>query len=350
MLPLVGDLAPPHRRATAVSIVVSGNVLGILIARILSGVVTQYTAWRNIYWLALGLQFFIFSLLWLFMPDYPSTNPGGINYFKMLWSVVTMGKKHAVLVQASLVSFCTSACFTSFWTTLTFLLSGPPYHYSTLVIGLFALIGIAAIALGPFYAKLFIDSFVPNVSTLIGLFIYMLGACIGAYTGKVTVAGPIIQALALDAGLQITQIANRSAIYAVEPHGRNRINTFFMLFTFIGQLTGTAAGNRLYVKSGWVATGSLNVALIAFAMLLVAVRGPYEQGWFGWRGGWTIKKRNRQTADGKTEEKSLGLARGDDKPVDIVPQDDEEKQSAQDARVLAPTQTSGARGSLNDGR
>ena len=33
MLPLVGDLAPPHRRATALSIVVSGLLLGILIAR-----------------------------------------------------------------------------------------------------------------------------------------------------------------------------------------------------------------------------------------------------------------------------------------------------------------------------
>ncbi len=63
MLPLVGDLAPPHRRATALSIVVSGNIMGILIARILSGVVTNYTSWRNIYWLALGLQYTIFILL-----------------------------------------------------------------------------------------------------------------------------------------------------------------------------------------------------------------------------------------------------------------------------------------------
>ena len=59
VLPLVGELAPPHRRATALSIVVSALLLGILIARILSGVVTYYTSWRNIYWLACGLQYLV---------------------------------------------------------------------------------------------------------------------------------------------------------------------------------------------------------------------------------------------------------------------------------------------------
>ena len=307
MLPLVGDLAPPHRRAVSLSIVASGNLTGILIARILSGVVTQFTAWRNIYWLALGLQYIIWILLWLFMPDYPRTT-SGMNYFKILWTIVLMMKKHAVLVQACLISFTASACFTSYWTTLTFLLSAPPYQYSTLVIGLFALIGVAAMCLGPVYAKVFIDKFVPVVSVFIGLLIDLIGVCIGTYIGTFTIAGPIIQALGLDAGMQITQIANRSSIYAVEPKGRNRVNTAFMVMTFLGQITGTAAGNHLYARRGWVASGSLSVALLGFAAIVNSVRGPYERGWFGWSGGWTIRKRNMMSADGVTEEKSLGLA------------------------------------------
>jgi predicted MFS family arabinose efflux permease len=129
MLPLVGDLAPPPKRAAALSIVSAGNLLGILIARLLSGIVTNYTSWRNIYWIALGLQYAIFSLLWLFMPDYPSTNTSGMNYFKLLWSILMMLKKHPVLVQSCLIAFCTSAPFTDFWTTLTFLLAGDPYNY-----------------------------------------------------------------------------------------------------------------------------------------------------------------------------------------------------------------------------
>ena len=75
MLPLVGDLAPLHRRSTALSIVFSGLLLGMLFARLLSGVVTEFIGWRYIYWIAFGLQYLILALLFLFMPDYPSTNP-----------------------------------------------------------------------------------------------------------------------------------------------------------------------------------------------------------------------------------------------------------------------------------
>src|ERR1700760_4620832 len=93
MLPLVGDLAPPHRRAAALSIVVSGFSLGILVARVLSGILANYATWRAIYWMSFGLQYLMAILLWLFMPDYPPTNRN-LNYFKMLWSILTLVSKY----------------------------------------------------------------------------------------------------------------------------------------------------------------------------------------------------------------------------------------------------------------
>lgn len=192
-------------------------MMGILIARLLSGVVTQYTSWRTIYWLSVGLQYLIFVLLWLFMPDYPSTNPSGLNYFRMLWSILVMLTKHPVLVQACLVCFFISATFTNFWTTLTFLLSDPPYNYDSLVIGLFALVGIAGMLCSPIYARLVIDRFVPLFTVVAGLGWALIGICIGTYTGTYTVAGPILQAFFADLGMQTCQIALRSSIFTVEP-------------------------------------------------------------------------------------------------------------------------------------
>ncbi|KAK4997288.1 hypothetical protein LTR66_003263 [Elasticomyces elasticus] len=305
MLPLVGDLAPPNRRAAALSIVVSGLLLGMLVARVLSGVLTNYTSWRNIYWMSLGLQYIIFGSLWLFMPDYPSTNPGGLNYFKMLWSILVMCTKHPVLVQACFVTFFTAATFTCFWTTLTFLLASPPYNYNPFVIGLFALIGIASLCIGPFWARLVIDRFVPLFSVVLGELICMIGITIGTYTGTFTIAGPVIQAFFNDMGLQTAQIANRSSIYSIEPKARNRVNTAFMVATFCGQLTGTAAGNHLYARGGWIASGSYSVASIAMALLVCAIRGPWETGWIGWTGGWSIIKKSKESADGRTAEVAM---------------------------------------------
>jgi len=305
MLPLVGDLAPPRKRAAALSIVVSGLLLGMLIARLLSGILTNYTSWRTIYWLSLGLQYAILFLLWLFMPDYPSTNPGGLNYFKMLWSIVEMCYKHPVLVQSCIVSFFTAATFTNFWTTLTFLLSSPPYDYSSLVIGLFALIGIASMCAGPLWARHVIDRFVPLFSVILGELWCMFGICIGTYTGTFIVAGPVIQAFFNDFGLQTAQIANRSAIYAIAPKARNRVNTAFMAMTFFGQLVGTSAGDHLYARGGWIVSGSYSVGSIGVALLFCAIRGPWEEGWVGWKGGWSIYKKERDSADGKVSETAM---------------------------------------------
>jgi predicted MFS family arabinose efflux permease len=282
-----------------------------VIARLLSGVVTQFTSWRNIYWIALALQYLILVMLWLFMPDFPSSNPQGLNYFRMLAGVILLYKKHAVLVQAGIISYCISAAFTNYWTTLTFLLADPPYNYSPIVIGLFALIGVAGILLGPVYAKYIIQPFAPMFACLVGLSAVMIGTTIGTYTGKLTVAGPIIQAFALDCGFQISQVANRASIHNIEPTGRNRVNTAFMLCTFTGQLTGTSAGAKLYERGGWIASGSLSVGLIGLTFLICALRGPYEQGWIGWHDGWDVRKVNlAQATSGAVPGSATAVATG----------------------------------------
>ena len=307
MLPLVGDLAPPNRRAAALSIVVSGLMLGVLVARVLSGTISNFATWRAVYWMSLGLQYLIFILLWLFMPDYPPTNPG-MNYFRILWDILLMIPKHPVLVQACLAGMLCSAPFTSFWTTLTFLLAGSPYHYDSLTIGLFGLIGIAGMLISPGWARKMTDRFVPHFSILFGLSCSLAGVCLGTYIGTFNVAGPVLQALLLDFGNQTAQIAQRSAIYTIEPKRRNGVNTAFMVSTFCGQLIGTAAGNHIYAAAGWIGSGSTSVGFISAALLVMFARGPWEDRWIGWRGGWSMKKKNKDSADGKTSEKgSLGI-------------------------------------------
>lgn len=313
MLPLVGDLAPAHRRATALSIVVSGLILGMLVARLLSGVVAQVIGWRYIYWISFGLQYLILILLWLFMPDYPSTNPAAnwrilmSRYPSLLFDIIKMLFRHPVLVQACVFGFLTSSVFTSFWTTLTFLLSSPPYSYSSLVIGLFALIGIFALIWGPFFARNFMDKHHPLLSVIIGEFICLIGVVVGTFIGRFSITGPIIQALCLDIGLQTSQIANRTAIYRVEPKGRNRVNTAYMLCVFCGQLTGTAAGNRLYDQGGWIKSGSASVGFICAALLLCMLRGPHETGWVGWKGGWNMSQQESPPAAEKSRLEDVEL-------------------------------------------
>ena len=289
MLPLVAETSTDKQRPFNISIVATGPTLGILLARILSGVVANYTSWRNVYFLALGLQGSILIALWCFMPNYPATNNIPIQklimmYPKILWSIITL-VRFPVLVQSSLISACTFFCVSSFWTTLTFLLTG--YDYSTTVIGLFGLIGLSTMVLGPLYSKLIIKPLKQSLlSVIVGKTVSIVGVVIGAYTGEKTIAGPIIQALFLDAGLMIVQISNRLSIHPVYPEGRNRVNTFFVSIMYLGSLAGTKLGNQVYADYGWWQTGTMSLGVLVLSCVLVLLRGPHEEGWFGWSGGW----------------------------------------------------------------
>ena len=152
----------------------------------------------------------------------------------------------------------------------------------------------------------------PLFSVIIGEIICLTGIIIGTYTGKHSVAGPIIQAALLDMGLQTSQIANRTAIYKTEPKKRNRVNTAYMVSVFCGQLMGTAVGNRLYAEGGWVVSGSASVGFVGLALLLCFVRGPREKRWVGWKGGWSWKKDEQEEGgamqpETRDEEKGAGL-------------------------------------------
>lgn len=251
------------------------------------------------------------------MPDYPSVNPDGLNYFRILWTIITITISEPVLIQACLVQLFMSAIFTSFWTTLTFLLASPPYNYSSLVIGLFALIGIASLCFGPLYSRLVLTKFVPLFSIIMGQLVTLTGVIIGTYIGTFSVAGPVIQAFAIDLGLQVTQIANRTSIYIIAPKAQNRVNTAYTVSVFCGQLMGTAAGNSFYAQGGWRKSGDASIGFICASIVFALLRGPWEQRYVGWRGGWNLrpkdygKKKDEENVEKKAEREA-------DEKVDIV--------------------------------
>ena len=117
LLPLAADLAPPHRRAAAISVVFSGLLFGILLARVLAGVIANFSSWRNVYFVAVGLQYLVLGVLYFVLPDYPAKSPE-IGYLGILKSMARFAVTEPILIQASIVSCASSATFTSFWVTV----------------------------------------------------------------------------------------------------------------------------------------------------------------------------------------------------------------------------------------
>lgn len=117
LVPLAADLAPPHRRAASIAVVYSGLLFGILLARVLAGVIAQFSSWRNVYFMAVGVQYMIFFVLYGMLPDYPAKSPE-LGYLRILTSMAKFAVTEPILIQGCLVSCTASACFTNFWVTV----------------------------------------------------------------------------------------------------------------------------------------------------------------------------------------------------------------------------------------
>jgi len=276
----------------------TGPTMGIFIGRVISGIVADHTSWRNVYWLGLGLQSVVLVLLFVFMPEYGSLNPPRpfkellVTYPKVLWSIITLYYRHPTLVQAGLLSFSTFFAVSSFWTTVTFLLSDSPYFYNSSNIGLLGLIGLATMFAAPLCGKYIIRPIgEPLLSAGVGKIISLVGVVLGTFIGPRSIAGPIIQATLLDIGLVVLQISNRVALHPLEPEMRNRVNTAFVSVLYLGNLVGTKAGSVVYQHhGGWIPTGALSIGVIVLGFVIMGLRGPYENRWIGWRGGWKPKR------------------------------------------------------------
>ncbi|KAF9018746.1 MFS superfamily [Hymenopellis radicata] len=271
LIPLAADLAPPARRASAMSIVLAGLLLGILLARVLSGVIGEFVSWRAVYYLAIGVQYFVMVACYWVVPDYPAKNKH-LTYFDILRSMATR--------------IGSMASFTNFWVTLTFLLGDDPYNYSTLVIGLFGLIGIAAVAMGPVLGMA-IDGLVPWYATLFSIF--MLACSHAVYTGAagLSVAAVIITTVGIDTFRQMLEVSMATRIFGIAPEARARLNAVYILSLFIGQVMGTSVGTQVFVAHGWRASGALSMAFCAWMFFILLLRGPHcdNKTWFGYQGG-----------------------------------------------------------------
>ncbi|EIW74210.1 MFS general substrate transporter [Coniophora puteana RWD-64-598 SS2] len=293
LMPLTADLAPPERRASALAVVLSGLLLGILLGRVLAGVIGNFTSWRVVYYMSVGVQGVVFVGAYLLLPDYPAKNKN-LTYFDILYTMAKFVVTEPQLVQGMLINFASSACFTAFWVTLTFLLGGPPYYYSTLVtlvIGLFGLVGMLGVMTAPFTGR-FVDRLVPWYGVLIASCGMLVFSAIQTGAGAVSIGAVVIVCFGLDVFRQTQQVSVATNVFSIDASARSRLNAVLILSTFTGQVAGTSAGTTVFLQYGWRALGGFMMALCGFMILILFVRGPHvsRYRWVGYQGGFESRK------------------------------------------------------------
>jgi predicted MFS family arabinose efflux permease len=247
IVPMTASLAADDQRGRAVGTVMSGLMIGVLMARVISGIVAATLGWRTVFIIAAVAMLVLAAVLRRMLPAVQPS--GSISYRALLGSVLTLVRREPVLRQRMALGAVAMGSFSILWTAVAFLLSGPPYHYGNAVIGLFGLAGLAGAVAAPMVGRL-ADRGYRRYSTLGAI------GCLLASWGL------------LDLGAQALHISNQSDIYALHPEVHSRLNTAYMLGYFTGGAVMSAAASLVFSAAGWTGVCLLG-ALTALAGLAI---------------------------------------------------------------------------------
>jgi MFS family permease len=76
-LALVGDLFPPERRAQPLGIIGAVDTLGWVLGHLYGGILVQYTAWQNLFWLNVPITLIALFFTWRVLRDVPEHRAQG---------------------------------------------------------------------------------------------------------------------------------------------------------------------------------------------------------------------------------------------------------------------------------
>ncbi|ELW1648441.1 MFS transporter [Enterobacter oligotrophicus] len=272
LVPLAATLASPEKRGKVVGTIMSGLLLGILLARTVAGLLASLGGWRTVYWVASVLMVVMALALWRGLPKVKQENH--LNYPQLLASVFSLFTQDKLLRTRALLGCFTFANFSILWTSMAFLLAAPPFNYSEGVIGLFGLAGAAG-ALGARPAGGLADKGKSHMTTTAGLILLLLSWA-AIWYGHISVLALIVGILVLDLTVQGVHITNQTVIYRVKPEARNRLTAGYMTSYFIGGAAGSLISASAWQHAGWTGVCTIG-AIVAALNLLVWWRGYHRQ-------------------------------------------------------------------------
>jgi predicted MFS family arabinose efflux permease len=274
IVPMSSTLASENQRGQVVGTVMSGLLIGILVARTVSGLVAATLGWRTVFALGGLARVALAAILRRALPEVPPTDD--MSYPGLLRSVFSLVREEPLLRQRMIIGALDFGCFSVLWTSVAFLLAGAPYHYGNAVIGLFGLAGAAG-AVAASVAGRLADRGYGGRTTTASLIILLASWAVLA-AGRTSAVALIIGIAVLDLGVQSAHITNQSAIYSLRPEARSRMTTAYMVSFFAGGAVLSAISAAVYDASGWSGLCVLGAATAALALLFWVVSELLTRG------------------------------------------------------------------------
>lgn len=264
LIAYAASAAAPHERGRVVGAAGSGVFVGLLLARVFAGGVSDLAGWRGVYVCSAVMMLVLALPLWRHLPRL-AVEPNGMSYPRLVASMVELLRKDRVLRIRGVLAMLMFATFNIFWCALVLPLSAPPHDFSRTVIGAFGLAGAAG-ALAAAHAGQWADRGHGQRTSAAALAVLLLAWWPLSMMEK-SLGALVLGIVLLDLGGQALHVTNQSMIFRTRPDAHSRLISLYMLFYAVGSGLGAISTTTTYAYAGWHGVCLLGTAVSLLALL-----------------------------------------------------------------------------------
>lgn len=258
LIAFASSVAGEHERGRVVGATQGGVVVGLLLARVMSGAIADLAGWRGVYLASTAAMLVLGMILWRVLPrqavadesgdpkDSPSARQ---SYGVLLLSMFELLRRERTLQIRGAIALLMFMAFSVFWSALVLPLSAAPFHFSHTAVGAFGLVGAAG-AIAAARAGAWADRGWAQRTTGLSLALLTL-AWLPLAGLHASLAWLVLGVLLLDLAGQAIHVTNQSLIFAARTDAPSRLVGVYMLFYATGSGLGALAATATYASFGW---------------------------------------------------------------------------------------------------
>lgn len=267
LVPYSAHLSPEETRGRNVGNVMSGLLLGIMLARPVSSMVDTYFGWHAIFIISSAMLLVLALVLAKVLPARrPQTKD---KYPVIISSMLHLFKTTPILRRRALYHAFLFGMFSLFWTTVPLVLTSPVFHFSSTGVALFALAGVSGAVAAPIAGRFADKGLIRSATGWSIVLVILSGVLPIMFSGGsiVSIVILVLAAILLDMGVSANLVLGQRAIFALGAEVRSRLNGMYMAIFFAGGALGSAVGGWAYAIGGWKAAMWVGVLFPILALL-----------------------------------------------------------------------------------
>ena len=271
LIPLMAHLAPPEARGKYVGQVMSGLLLGIMLARSVASFASAAWGWRSIYEISAATMLLTSIALVKVLPTRRPDHTA--RYASLLASTIKLVRTEPVLVRRALSQALLFGSFTAYWTAVAYELIDH-HHLTQIGVAVFALIGATGAATAPIAGRL--GDAGHSVRARLVALVLAIAAMVLAGSGASNLVLLALAGVLLDFAVQSHQVLSLRDIYALRGDARARVNSIFTTSIFVGGALTSAVTGVLLDRWGWTGV-TIFAAILPAVGALIWLEGRFHE-------------------------------------------------------------------------